>query len=261
MRPIVVAAALATVLLLASASDARATTWRPAQVPCPLCGHENTFEQPMSYGSYVYQWPSRFQLVFWPATEERSLYSCAQCRLTCFMWDWKEKRVAPEHHERLRAVLAEVTLPTLAGGYRRIPVLERLAVAERVYDLLGLEPTERCHFYRVLGYHAAKQGQPERAAAARRKALELVRAVMADEATAAWRKEHHVIAACMLRLLGEVDAARAELAAAAPLSIQVDDEERARNATEYLNELIEALRERLDTGDLSDDAPDQHAGD
>lgn len=258
MRPIVTLV-VAVVLLLAGAPTARATTWGPTEESCPLCGHANTFEAPMSWGSYVYRWPSRFQLVFWPATEERSLYSCAQCRLTCFMWDWKE-RVAPEHHERLRAALADVTLPAPEGGYRKIPVLERLTVAEKVYDVLGIEPAERCRFYRVLGYHAAKQGQPDRAAAARRQALELVRALIADDSAAAERKEQHVIAACLLRLLGEPDAARAELDAAAPLSIQGDDAERARGRTEYLDDLIGALRQRLDASDLSDDAPERRAG-
>ncbi|MCW8141355.1 MAG: hypothetical protein KIT58_20830 [Planctomycetota bacterium] len=247
--------AFAIGLVLAAPAPARATTWGPAQVACPLCGHENAFERPMSYGSYIYRWPSRFQLVFWPATEGRSLYSCAGCRLTCFMWDWP-KRITPEHHARLREVLAEVTLPA-AESYRKVPILDRLAVAEKVYEVVGLDAATRCRFYRTVGYHAAKKGQPERARAARQQALDLARALADDPAQAAEAKEHRVVVACLLRLLGDPEGARAALEAAAGSKIEGDDAERAQGRTEYLDELIAALREKLDAGDLSDDAPER----
>ncbi|MCO5171404.1 MAG: hypothetical protein M9894_34305 [Planctomycetes bacterium] len=245
--------ALAVGLLLAAPLPARATTWGPAQVECPLCGHDNAFERPMSYGSYIYRWPSRFQLIFWPATEGRSLYACSSCRLTCFMWDWQQ-RITAEHHARLREVLADVTLPA-ADSYRKVPILDRLAVAEKVYEVVGLDPVTRCRLYRTVGYHAAKQGQAERARAARQRALDLARALADDPAQAAEAKEHRVVVACLLRLLGDADGARAALDAAAGLKLAGDDAARAQGRTEYLDELIADLRKRLDAGDLSDDAP------
>ena len=81
--------AFALLLLLAFVSNAFATTWFPKEVTCPVCGTVNQFQVPGSYGSYVFQEPSKLQYVFWPATTDKFLYTCKQCRLTAYMGDFE----------------------------------------------------------------------------------------------------------------------------------------------------------------------------
>src|SRR4029079_18355127 len=81
--------AVLTTLVLAATAPAHATTWVDADVKCPICGTTNQFRQVASYGNYIYSWPSKYQLVFWPQTDGQSLYSCKKCGLSLFMWDFE----------------------------------------------------------------------------------------------------------------------------------------------------------------------------
>src|SRR4029077_13749626 len=76
------------VLVLTAAVALLATTWGPVEVECPVCHTKNTFNSWMSYGSYVYGWPSKFQNIYWPATDSNSLHTCKHCYLTLFMGDY-----------------------------------------------------------------------------------------------------------------------------------------------------------------------------
>src|SRR3979409_1235572 len=98
--------------------DVSATTWSPKEVVCPLCKTVNTFMDVMSYGSYIYQWPEKFQLIYWPLTDTNVLYSCKKGRLTAFMWDFA---VIPK--EKLLIVktrLDSLALKPVEGAYNKI---------------------------------------------------------------------------------------------------------------------------------------------
>jgi len=78
------------VAVLTTAATLVATTWTPSEVTCPICHTKNKFRTIMSYGSYVYGWPSKFQMVYWPSTDESSVYTCKECHLSAFMWDFEK---------------------------------------------------------------------------------------------------------------------------------------------------------------------------
>jgi hypothetical protein len=222
-------------LVLCLTQEAEATTWGPEEVVCPVCEHTNEFEAPMSSGSYIYRWPSRFHFVFWPATESRSIYSCAECHLTCLMWDFRS--VPAEKVEELRAALEGVELP--AGPYHRIPILEKLAVAERVYEVLGQTPHEWCWFYRVVGYHAQETGDQAAAVAAWERALELALELLDEAGDEGNAKELRLIAGAMRHHLGDDAGAREEFELAQALVfVNEEDPRQAEGFNEYVDELL-----------------------
>jgi len=45
------------------------TTWADQEFVCPVCQTKNIFGVVTSYGSYIYQWPSKYQYIFWPLTD------------------------------------------------------------------------------------------------------------------------------------------------------------------------------------------------
>ena len=60
--------ALVLIVFLGASLAVLATTWASKDMECPLCGKTTKMEVIASYGSYIYNWPSKHQLIFWPVT-------------------------------------------------------------------------------------------------------------------------------------------------------------------------------------------------
>ena len=61
---------ISLVMLLLLTGIVHATTWKPSEKTDPLTGEKVPAWEIMSYGSYIYKWPSKYDLVFWPLTDE-----------------------------------------------------------------------------------------------------------------------------------------------------------------------------------------------
>jgi uncharacterized protein (DUF2225 family) len=225
-------------IVLAIALPALAITTVRVKVRCPVCGTENDFFEYASWGSYIYQYPSKFQLVFWPHTWSASVYSCKKCHLSLFMWDFKD--FPKDKIESAKKLLEGVPLRGDYQNYTDIPVSEKLLVAEKVYQLMNRDDDFWSHFYRVLGYHFAEEKKPEQAKQARLHALEITQRMLADSASAGRRKELLFLAASMHHFTGDDTTARQELKTAAALTYRdpQGDEERSKNYDAYLSALI-----------------------
>lgn len=176
------------------------TTWFPSKVNCPLCKTQNTFYVIGSYGTYIYQWPSRYQGVFWPFTTGNVVYTCLNCRYSAFMGDFEE--LPKEKHAAVRALLKETSLPGKFDVYNKIPMSARLAIAEKVYAELGRNDRFWFHFRRVQGYHLDAEKKPEEAKAARLKGYELAKKMIASEKSGANLKEYWMLAGMMQHFAG-----------------------------------------------------------
>ena len=103
----------------------QATTWRPIEVQCPVCEEKNEFASIGSYGNYIYQWPSKFQYIYWPLTDAHVLYSCQKCYLTCYMWDFR--RIPKDKIAKLKEILSMEKIDRKGiDSYRDIPMTTRL---------------------------------------------------------------------------------------------------------------------------------------
>jgi hypothetical protein len=234
---------LATVLLISLASAGFATTWLPKEVTCPVCGAVNTFEVPGSFGTYVYQDPSKLQYVFWPATTDRFLYTCKQCRLTAYMGDFE---AIPEgKREELAKLLAsETKLDGPFVPYYEIPMTARLPIAEKVYETLGRDDSFWCEFRRIQGFHLEAAGRADEARRARLEALAIAEKLLREPSPA--RKETLVIAAAMRKITGDAAGAAKDLEEARALTFESTDlgAESSEGLNEYLDTLIQELLKR-----------------
>ncbi len=249
VRAMIRAAVLAAALGAAAAVIASATTWAPEDVECPLCGTTNEFQAVMSFGTYIYNWPSKFELIFWPSTESEFVYSCPECHYTCFMYDFADP--PDDKLDALREAAAGVDFGGSYETYTDIPVMERLSAAEKSYRVLGRGDEFWCRFYRIAGYHAAAQGLTEEAAVARGEALALAEAMLQDEARAGERKEFLLIAGAMRYFRGDEAGAQADFEAALPLTYDNPAIEADRNEgyNGYLNHLLEEYIAKIDSGE------------
>ncbi len=229
-----------TLLLLVVLSAAFATTWFPKEVTCPVCGAVNTFQVPGSYGSYVYQEPSKYQYVFWPATTDRFLYTCKQCRLTAYMGDFEQ---IPE--DQVGALAAMLETETALEGplvpFYEIPMVARLPIAEKVYTTLGRDDRFWCEFRRIQGYHLEAASRADEARAARLSALELAEKILREPSST--RKETLVIAAAMRKITGDAPGALRDLQEAKTLTY--DSKELGAESSEGLNGYLDSLIEEL----------------
>jgi hypothetical protein len=235
--------ALAIPLLLTSVANAFAVTWLPVEVTCPVCGTVNAFEVPGSYGTYVYQEPSKLQYVFWPATDKKFLYTCKTCHLTAYLGDFEG--IPKEKLDELRRMLdREAKLEGPLVPYFEIPMVSRLAIAEKVYGLLGRDGLFWCEFRRIEGYHLEEAGRDEQARAARLQALEIAERLLREPSPT--RKETLVIAAAMRKVTGDAAGAAKYLEEAKALTFQSSGlgEESSVGMNGYLDSLIEELLKR-----------------
>ena len=262
-------------LLAGLSGAALSTTWAPHKVKCPLCGAENDFRAIMSYGGYIYNWPSKFQLIFWPLTDRSAVYACKNCRLSAFMGDFE--KLPKEKHQAVKNALKDVKFDKEYASYSEIPMTQRLRVAEKVYALLDKDDEFWCRFYRVLAYHyddersqakddKAREALQKEADAARRKAVELVEKLLAAKDRAGQRKEALLIRGAMRHFLRDDKAALADFEEAAKLTYrnkalaEAGDPEAEKNADEYLSGLLKEYTELLSRKQpLPSDDPEKEA--
>jgi hypothetical protein len=236
-----------------------ATTWFPTEITCPVCNTKNIFMVWGSYGSYIYQDPSKYQLIFWPHTSSPSWYSCKKCRLTAFMEDFT--KLPAEKIPDLRKLLETVNLPsqkTLSDKeslehppYLELSVSDRLVVAEQVYRTLGQTSEEFwAHFYRVMAYHFDSDKKVKEAHDARQKELKIVEGWLTDKSKDGQRKEFLFICGSMHHLMGEDPAATKAFEEAATLKYSNPSikAEQNSNYDSYLSTIIKESLEMVKKG-------------
>ena len=234
-------------------------TWFPTEVECPVCKTKNVFLEVGSYGSYIYQDPSKYQLVFWPYTDSPSWYSCKKCRLTAFMGDFA--KIPEDKIPAVREALKDVKLPPQKerplelsyenATYLELPVTARLIVAEKVYRALGLTQDEFWdHFYRVLGYHFDAEDKRAEADDARRKSLAIIERALADKSKEGARKELLYVSGAMKHFLRDDTGALADFEAAKKLTYSDPSAkpEESKGFDGYISKLIDEYIEMLRKG-------------
>ena len=224
-----------TLLLLTFSLNA--TTWFPSKHTCPVCNHTDTYQQWGSYGSYIYNWPSKYQYVYWPLTDDQSIYCCPNCYFSAYLWDFDS--IAPDRIDTIARFLKTVIIDKNYKDYLDIPATTRLEIAENIYKILGQNDMFWCQFYRVLGYYLEDEDNTVKARESRLKALEIARTMLSDTAYIGQNKELLFIIAAMHNFTGDKDSALFYLEKASKLTYQNTKwkEENAKGLDNYLSEL------------------------
>ncbi|HOX46501.1 MAG TPA: hypothetical protein PK668_23050 [Myxococcota bacterium] len=242
--------ALAMTACLTLAATVAATTWGDSKQKCPACGAEVAVQEIASYGSYVYQWPSKLQLLYWPMTDPRVLYFCPKCHLSLLMGDFKA--LPADKLEAVRAAVARLKAEQPAlKEYWEVPMAYRLPLAEAAYTVLGRDDAFWARFHRMAGYHLELSGKPELARAARERALAAAERLIAAKAEAPPLKENLIAKGSMLYLLGKKEEALAalQLAKGTPIEGKGFTDEQKKNGNKYLDDLAEELTAKVKAGE------------
>jgi tetratricopeptide (TPR) repeat protein len=227
------------------AINSAATTWFPEEFTCPIDKEKNTFQVIGSYGSYIYAWPSKYQWLFWPRTDSPTFYLCRKCHLASYMWDFD--KIPKDKIPAIKKVLEEVKVSKNFKDYREIPVTERLEIMAKVYAVLDKDNNWWNEFYRTEGYHYQEEGQKEKAADARRKALALTEKELQNKESEMPAKLLLYTLAAMKHFTGDDKGALADLEKALATKYEANNAsaEEAKNAEDGLNERIRDYVERI----------------
>jgi uncharacterized protein (DUF2225 family) len=230
--------ALLVAVLVVCTSALYATTWVDQEVKCPICNTTNGVYAIASYGSYIYQWPSKYQYFFWPLTDNKVIYICKKCNYAAYMWDFD--KVPDDQIESIRKALQLVKVSHDYSRYYEIPMSERLAVAEKVYSVQNRDDQFWCEFYRVKAYHLDAEGKNAVADEARKKALALAEKMLQNKENDGQRKELLLVSAAMHYFLGQQEESLAELKEAKELKYSKSGmkPEEIKNINDYLSDLI-----------------------
>lgn len=120
---------LILVVLLSLSFYIEATTWFPVEKTCPVCKNKNEYKEVGSYGSYIFQWPSKYQYVYWPLTDSQSVYSYSNCHFSTYMWDFD--RIPENKIDAIKSFLKTVNLDTEYKRYTDTSITIRLEIAKR----------------------------------------------------------------------------------------------------------------------------------
>jgi hypothetical protein len=245
VRKIKARLAVVVLFMTLSAMTVWGTTWADEEFVCPVCKTKNTFGVVASYGSYIYQWPSKYQFIFWPLTDGHVLYSCKKCYLSLLMWDFDKlpQNKLPEIQNALKSV-------EIKGDYKRytdIPMSKRLEAAENVYAALQKDGEFWLQFYRVKGYHYAAEKDQPKADEARKKALHLATQMLDEKDPATPKKELWLVSGAMKHFLGDDKGALDDLTMALKTKYEDKklDKEKNENGEANLTTLVKEYIEKI----------------
>ena len=210
-----------------------ATTWSEESVPDPIVeGATCSSSMPMSYGSYIYQWPEKYDQVFWPLTDRNAITVCPKSGFVSYFGDLE---LTAAEKERIAAALAR--LPTRLDGAREV-----LARLEAVYDLRDTKVAFDIRLLRTLAYlHEDSLEDQVAARGYRERALAAIRKELAGELEPITRLEYLFVVAAYEREFGNVD--------------------QAMVAEKELDALLDEIPPPADDGEDDADADDEDADD
>ena len=214
------------------------TTWFESTHKCPICNTDNQFQDVGSYGSYIYQWESKFQYIFWPLTDNPVVYSCKACHYSTYMWDFDSLDAAKI--PLVKEYLKDKKLSVKTSDYLKVPITERLEIAEGVYNVLGRDDDFWCRFNRVKGYHYAMSRNDSKARDCRIKALEIAEKMRLNKDNEGRLKEILLITGGMKYFLNQKDSAKNDFRLALSLTYKSNDNkpDRDANINSYLDEVL-----------------------
>ncbi|UXI68687.1 hypothetical protein [Tahibacter amnicola] len=238
---------LLAMLAMVAGVPAMATTWSSLTVEDPIRpGATCEVSEPASYGSYVYQWPSKYDQVFWPQIDETGIWFCAKSGFAALIGDFET--LTESERMRVGVHLAKVYDPALHLG-----PAQKLALLEGIYGMREMDAKKQIQLQRVLAVHYERDGDYTRATTLRRQALGLIRQELAQGMLDTQRRlEYLFVAANYEREFGKAAQADADLSALSRALDAVKSEEpTVVDYAAYLRELVPASRRILPGGQLA----------
>jgi len=130
-------------ILAFAGATASATTWHQTTVVDPISGAECDVPTPASWGSYIYNWPTKYDGVFWPHAVFGWLWYCPTSGYVSFGDDFAD--ITDAEKAKISEFLTAIK-PTLSD---EIDLVTRLWLADRIYALRNKDDAWRARYSRI----------------------------------------------------------------------------------------------------------------
>lgn len=207
---------LAAFTLIIFSTASFATTWTKTKVNDPILnGKKCSVNEPMSYGSYIYQWSSKYDQVFWPLTDHNGIWFCEKSGYVSFMQDF-DKLTDKE----------KLTISKYLKGkkIKKLKLEEILIRLEEIYALRNLDPEIKNLYLRVFAQWYQDADKLEKANEYRKAAFDDIEIKLKMDLPEALKLEYLYLAANYAKLL--------------------DNAEKSNNYLTALNSAIENLKDK-----------------
>lgn len=166
-------AALAIFLFLGGI--AHGISWVYVRKNDPISSNTVTVSVPESFGSYIYSWPSKYDLVFWPLTDPQWIWFCRKSGFASFGYDFD--KLSKEEKVHLNQWLKKNYKPS----EKELTHQEKLMWLEKVYAQRNKDDGFWCCFYRLMAYAHMCWENPKKSLEYVKKALPLLEKSLKEE--------------------------------------------------------------------------------
>lgn len=209
-----------------------ATTWSDVQVDDPiLVGETCAVHEPMSYGGYIYSWPSKYDLVFWPFTDHGGIWFCEKSGFTAFINDFDG--MSEQEITNIRDYLAANPAPDDS-------IQSKLRLLENIYELRNTDKAFDNRLLRTLARWYQDLNEIELANEYRARALADMGSLLAEALEKRQKLGYLYVAASYSRQLGDIAGSDSYLRQFEDMAQSVTDEE-SQDMVVYLTKLVSTI--------------------
>lgn len=154
-------------IILGMCAISKATMVLDKKANCPVCEHSILVNQILSCGGYIYEWKSKYDLIYWPDTEPDFIYICKNCSYAQIHNHFFD--ISDNQKKKLKSYLAEIWIPQ-----EKISPVVRYDQAILVNTILDKDEDFWAWFNRILIYFY-RTNNPDKAKEYAKKEIELLK--------------------------------------------------------------------------------------
>ena len=222
------------IISLGASSAVLAITWENTVVTDPLNRDDCEVAEPMSWGGYIYSWPSKWHGVYWPYTDSQWLWFCEGSGYVSFGNDFEEVT-----QEQVYRIISYLRQAEPVDQRSRMALLMR---ARAIYQLRDLDDSFWAWFERLEAYEREHAEDSVGAAAARARAVELIPRLLADMQPGMQKAQLEFVLGYYAHRRGDMEEMQMRFARVRALE-WLDDEGSPVQGSPYLEDLMTELEQ------------------
>lgn len=214
-----------------SALSAVATTWFDDEAKDPISGETTKVQSIGSSGSYIWQWESKYDAVYWPLTAESYIRFNTNSGYIALGSDFE--KISTNEITHVKTYLSENYDSKKPPRSHE----EKLQWLERIYSQRETDPEFFIRHYCLLSY--LNRNDEDKASRFRKVAVEKIEEYLKTAEPSFYRSQLYIVAGFYSELLGDDKAA--EQFWSSPKRLEVD-EETTEGAMEYLDGILKSIQ-------------------
>lgn len=220
-------------VIILHATYSHATKWSETEVVDPISGEIIKVQSIASYGSYVYQWPSKYDVVYWPFTTENYIWFNPGSGYIAFGVDFATLK--DEAEARVSAFIKK------NYDHQNPPTthIDKLKWLAQLSKVRGVNEEFYIRHYCLLSY--LTRYDEENSLKYREEALERIIPYLEKAQPSSYRVQLHLVAGFYSALLGTGNEDK-YWNSVTELDLGIDDQEKEKQTREYLTATLHELK-------------------